>query len=302
MKIGVGFLILAMALTPLTDGFSKSLVQNHTTFFVVFVRYFSAGVIALLLAIVLKKPIEIPRNDRLGQVFRTALMMGAMVALIFALSLVPLAKAVGGFLIAPVVATIISVIMLKEKMCTTRLIGSLFSFIGAYIILKPEGGFEFGTFMALFGGFLLGCYLAATRRATVHGGAFSTLIVQCLLGAAMIAPLAFIGGFPVLNSGEVIYILALGAVSAICHFLTVLAYHKAEASVLAPFFYFNIVFAIPVGYFWFLEVPSLPTLIGLFCIVLGGILAMISVRVRVSGFTGLFALPVEFARKFNLKV
>ena len=301
MRIGVGILVAAMALTPLTDGFSKALGADQTAFFICFSRYFVAGIIALGISVVFRKSIEIPHHDRIGQVFRTGLMMGAMTALIFALSIVPLAKAVGGFLIAPVVASLISVLLYKEKMDGFRFAGALLSFAGAYVILRPEGSLELGTFMALLGGFLLGAYLAATRRACACGDAFSTLVVQCILGSLMVAPLAFWRGIPSVSVQNLMYIVALGAVSAVCHFLTVAAYNRADSSVLAPFFYFNIVFAIPVGYFWFNEVPTQTTLIGLAGITMGGVIAMLSANAHVNPFTGILAIPWQFVKNFSLK-
>ena len=301
MKTGVGILIAAMALTPLTDGFSKALGSDQTAFFICFSRYFVAGIIALAIAALFKKPIEIPHSDRLGQVFRTGLMMGAMTSLIFALSIVPLAKAVGGFLIAPVVASLISVLLYKEKMDVFRFGGALLSFAGAYVILRPEGSLELGTFTALLGGFLLGTYLAATRRACSCGDAFSTMVVQCVLGSMMVAPLAFWGGIPDITVQNLIYIGALGAVSAICHFLTVAAYCRVDSSVLTPFFYFNIVFAIPVGFFWFNEVPTGTTLVGLSGITLGGVIAILSTNRQGNRHADIFSTPWQYVKNFSLK-
>ncbi|MHA1129031.1 MAG: DMT family transporter [Alphaproteobacteria bacterium] len=302
MKVGVGYLVAAMALTPLTDGFSKALSSDQSAFFICFSRYFVAGIIALAIAAWLKTPIVIPRHDRLGQVFRTGLMMGAMTSFIYALSLVPLANAVGGFLIAPVVASLISVVFLGEKMDAYRLAGSALCFVGAYIILRPEGSLELGTFMALLGGALLGAYLAATRRASACGGAFSSLVVQCMLGSAMVSPLAFWNGIPSISTQNLIFLISLGAVSAVCHFLTVAAYNRTDASVLSSFFYFNIVFAIPVGYFWFGEVPTSITLLGLAGIALGGVVAMMSVRWHENMFTGILAISRDYVRKIGLKI
>ena len=278
MKAGVGFLVAAMALTPLTDGLSKVLGTGQSAFFICFSRYFVAGVVALSIALISRRPIEVPVHDRTGQLFRTGLMMGAMVSLIYALSIVPLANAVGGFLIAPMVASLISILFFNERMSVARSVGAVLSFTGAFVILRPAGSLEFGTMMALLGGLLLGGYLAATRQACTCGGVFSTLIVQSLLGSLMVAPLAFWGGLPSLSLKDYAYILALGVVSAICHFLTVAAYNRADSTILAPFFYFNIVFAIPVGFFWFGEFPTAATLVGITGIALGGVIAMHSTR------------------------
>lgn len=301
MKSGILILILAMALTPFTDGLSKSLTVGQTALFVVFARYFSAGILALGLAAILRHPIEIPHHDRVGQVWRTGLMMGAMVAMVTALSMVELANAVGGFLIAPVVASLIGVALFRERLDSFRLFGSLLSFAGAYIILKPEGSLEFGTLLALLGGVLLGGYLAATRRSSNSSDAFSSLIVQSFLGSALVAPLAFWYGAMHISTSEILVILGLGSVSAVCHFLTIAAYNRTDASILAPFFYFNIVFAIPVGYLWFGELPGSTTLVGLSGIALGGVIAMLSGSRYSTVLKGILGIPGQFAKKYLLK-
>ena len=169
--------------------------------------------------------------------------MAAMTALIAALGMVPMAKAVGGFLIAPIVSGLLGILVWREPPTAPRLAGSAISFIGAAILLRPEAGFEPGCLFALLGGALLGTYLAATRGARSRTDALSTLAVQSLLGAALLAPFAFAGGLPALTPGLAVGALALGGISAACHFLTVAAYQRADATVLAPFLYFNLLTA-----------------------------------------------------------
>ena len=47
MNVGVCFLILAMLLTPAVDGVAKTLSAEHSPMMIAFVRYLSAGLIAL---------------------------------------------------------------------------------------------------------------------------------------------------------------------------------------------------------------------------------------------------------------
>ncbi len=82
-----------------------------------------------------------------------------------------------------------------------RLIGALLSFAGAYGILRPEGSLT-----ALLGGLLLDAGVAMLSR----------WVDAC--------PMAFWVGFPSLSVINLAYIFALGVVSAICHFLTIVAY------------------------------------------------------------------------------
>ena len=184
MNVGVGFLVLAMLLTPAVDGVAKTLSADHTPMMIAFVRYLSAGLIALAVARGTGRAHRRRRSgDRVGQLVRTALIMGAMTALIAALGMVPMAKAVGGFLIAPIVSGLLGILVWREPPTATRLAGSAVSFMGAAVLLRPEAGLEPGCVFALIGGALLGTYLAATRGAKSQTDALSTLAVQSLLGA-----------------------------------------------------------------------------------------------------------------------
>lgn len=277
MQTGVCFLILAMILTPAVDGVAKSLSADQTPMMIAFLRYFTAGMIAVAIAAATRRRIVVPRQDRLGQFVRTALIMGAMTALITALGMVPMAKAVGGFLIAPIVSGILGIVIWREPPTPTRLAGSAISFVGAAILLRPEAGIELGSIFALIGGGLLGTYLAATRGASGKTDALSTLAVQSLLGSALIAPFAFAtGGLPTASAGLLIGAVALGGVSAVCHFLTVAAYQRADATILAPFLYFNLLTAMAVGFFWFGETLSVASIVGLAAIATGGLLTLAS--------------------------
>ena len=191
MNVGVCFLILAMLLTPAVDGVAKTpLRRSHADD-------------DRLRPLLLRRPDRAsrgarhrpphrraPRATALGQLVRTALIMGAMTALIAALGMVPMAKAVGGFLIAPIVSGLLGILVWREPPTATRLVGSAVSFMGAAILLRPEAGLEPGCLFALVGGALLGTYLAATRGARSQTDALSTLAVQSLLGAGLLAPFA----------------------------------------------------------------------------------------------------------------
>ena len=275
MNVGVAFLILAMLLTPAVDGVAKSLSAAHSPMMIAFLRYLSAGLVALLVARGTGRRIAVARGDRAGQLLRTALIIGAMTALIAALGMVPMAKAVGGFLIAPIVSGLLGILVWREPATAPRLAGSAVSFAGAAILVRPEAGLEAGCLFALLGGALLGAYLAATRGAGPRTDALSTLAVQSLVGAALIAPFAFAGGLPALTPALLPGALALGGISAVCHFLTVAAYQRAEATLLAPFLYFNLLGAMAAGFVFFGETLGWMSLAGVLAIAAGGLVTML---------------------------
>jgi drug/metabolite transporter (DMT)-like permease len=247
VNTGIVLLLLAMLLTPGADAVAKNLSAELGPTAIAFVRYLTAGLIALAVARGMRRGIVVPAGDRLGLVVRTTLIMAAMTALIAALGMVPMAKAV---------------------------VGSAISVAGAALLLKPEAGFEPGALLALGGGALLGAYLAATRAARESTDPLSTLAVQSLLGAALLAPFAVAGRWPTPSPGLATAALALGPLSAACHGLTVAAYRRAEATALAPFLYFNLLTAAAVGFLWFGERLGWSSLAGLAAIAVGGLVTL----------------------------
>ena len=200
-----------------------------------------------------------PAGDRLGLVLRTALIMAAMTALIAALGMVPMAKAVGGFLIAPVVSGLLGILVWGERPTAPRLVGSAISVAGAALLhAGPRPGSSPARCWRSLGGALLGAYLAATRGARERrrpaldaGGA-----VAARRGAAralrprrrLPTPSPALGRRARWRSARI---------SAACHGLTVAAYRRAEATALAPFLYFNLLTAAAVGFLWFGETLGL---------------------------------------------
>jgi drug/metabolite transporter (DMT)-like permease len=188
--------------------------------------------------------------------------------------MVPMAKAVGGFLIAPIVSGLLGIVVWGERPTPSRLAGSAVSFFGAALLLRPEAGIELGALFSLLGGALLGTYLAATRGAAQQADALSTLAVQSLLGALLLSPFALTGGLPSATPALLLGSVALGGISAVCHFLTVAAYQRTDAAALAPFLYFNLLTAMAVGFLWFDESISAASLIGLIAIAAGGLITL----------------------------
>jgi len=278
LRTGIAFILVAMLLTPAADGIAKSLAATEPAMTVACLRYLAAGLVALAVAGATRRRIVVPRTDLGGQVLRTALLMAAMSAFIGALGLVPLARAVGGFLIAPVASGLFAILFWREPPTTPRLAGAALGLAGATALLRPEAGLETGSLLALLGGLLLGGYLAAQRAAGDETDALSTLAFQSLLGAALLAPFALAGGLPKATPALLASALALGTLSAACHGLTVAAYRRADAGLLAPFLYFNLLAAVAIGRIWFGETLPPAALAGVAAIAAGGLVALLPAR------------------------
>ncbi len=270
MQNGILLLLLSMALTPIGDGVSKAVGATVSPFFIVWARYLAAGLVGLAVLAALRRPLRLPEGGLGPLIGATALVMGAMALLTLGLTLAPLAEAVGGFLIAPVAASCLAALVLRERLDRARILGAALSAAGALLVARPSAGLSWGTLAALGGGLLLAAYLVLTRRMR-PADPVSTLALQCLGGGVMLAPLALIEApaAPLAHAGP---LALLGLVTAACHFLTVAAYARAEASVLSPFLYFNLLAAVLVGWLWFGELPDAVAALGLAAIATGGLI------------------------------
>ena len=273
--------ILAMLLTPAVDGVAKTLSADHSPMMIAFLRYFCR------------------RADRAGgrraapgggswcraatapaSSSRTALIMGAMTALIAALGMVPMAKAVGGFLIAPIVSGLLGILVWREPPTATAA-GRL----GDQLPRRRDPDAPRGRARARLP------VRAARRRAARHLSRGDPRRAQprpirsrpwrCSRCSARRCSRRSrcAGGLPTLTPA-LLWRRARrsAAISAVCHFLTVAAYQRAEATVLAPFLYFNMLTAMAVGFFWFGETLGHASLVGLVAIAAGGLVTLIDPR------------------------
>ena len=270
---GIFLITLSMLLTPLGDALSKQLGAQMPALAIVFLRYLAAGLLALALARALGRPVCLPRSGRRALLLSTALVMASMALLVAALARAPLALAVGAFMVAPLVAMLVAALLFGERLSPARLAGALSGFAGAMLILRPPGSFEPAMLLALAGGICLGLFLALNRGGAGRQDPVSALAVQCLLGSAMLAPLA-LPGLAAFRPAMALPVLLLGLLTAATHFLTVGAYRKSDATTLAPFFYVSLVVALVVGLLWLGEFPAPSALFGMGLIALGGLLGV----------------------------
>ncbi len=269
-------LLAAVTLAPLGDALSKQLALTMTPLAIVFLRYFCGGCLALPVAWLRGERLWPARGEWPGLILSTALVMGAMALLVAGLARAPLADVAGAFMTAPLVAMLLTAAVRRRVPALRQALGAVLGLVGAGLILHPRGGGGAGVLLGLAAGVLLGGFLAfnalQAARGRAGGAGAGYLARQCLLGAAMLLPLAG----PSLRwpaPAEWLQVAALGAITVAAHGLTVAAYRRADPALLAPFFPFNLVVALILGRVLFGELPDPPALAGLGLIVAGALLA-----------------------------
>lgn len=205
------------------------------------------------------------------------------------LAALPLAEVEAIRFSGPMMITLMSVVMLKEKVNSHRWLALIVGFIGVLFIVKPgSASFNLGSVFVLISVLFYALTVMVTRKLqTTDSGAtmayFSSLVY--LVAAMVAAPLAIAAGeipdahpsiaflfrswaMPTLMDGMVM--AGLGLVWAGWTYCMARAYSLAQASVAAPFEYLSL----PINIFWglliFQEIPTLTMLAGAVLTLLSG--------------------------------
>ena len=268
--------LTAWSVLPIMDGMAKHLSTEIHFLEVVWGRYFFMVLISFpLIFIFLRRYLTWPHNILL-QLSRSIFLFLSTVLFFYAISVISMAKALTLAFVAPIIVTILSSLLLKEKVGFHRWCAVVVGFFGALIVIQP--GFIEINFAAIAGlgtGISYAFYIIATRKLTLSDNPYLTLIFTGIFGAIIISFIVpFYWTTPNLN--QWLLMIALAAIGTFGHMCLILSLNYAEASKLAPLAYFEIINNILIGYYFFGDFPNKWLWIGLFFIVSSGI--YISIR------------------------
>jgi drug/metabolite transporter (DMT)-like permease len=206
------------------------------------------------------------------QLLRGLCTLMTVVGVSYALRALPLADAYALSFAAPLLVTALSVVFLCERVDGGRWLAVVTGFVGVLIVLRPTG-----TPMLTFAG------LAMLASATGYAG--SVLLVRVLvrtdstvnlvfwmtallcLGAGLLA----LPEWRPLRLGDLPLLAGIGLAGALGQFAVTVALRLAPASVIAPFEYTALAWALMLDWvFWALR-PDLPMLIGAAIVVVSGL-------------------------------
>jgi drug/metabolite transporter (DMT)-like permease len=263
----------AMLSIPFVDGLAKYLSVRYSPLFLSWARYVVACFIVLPFAATIYGPQLFPAERRASHIFRTVFLVTAMTLYFFSIARIPLATAVSTYFVGPIIAVVLSVIVLKERMTSRKVLSLILGFAGSIVILRPGGSMDPGILLALGAGIFFAFYLIATRQAAQESDPVKTLAFQCVVGTVLLTPQAIVSwSAPAWN--DLLFFAGLGLFSAISHILSIVAFRLADASTLAPLVYVEMIGAALIGYLAFDEIPGAPAVVGAGFIIAAGLILL----------------------------
>ena len=239
---------------------------------VAFVRY----LVHFLWTVVLYVPSEgksvmhskVPRQ----QIFRGLLLLCSTALNFTALKYLPLTVTIAIFFAAPMVVCLLSIPILGEKVGFRRFIAVFIGFIGVLIIVQPWGeSFDYHVLLALGALCTASGYFVMTRKLAGIDRNSVSQFYSAGVATILLSPFAFsLWEWPQ-TMLEVGLLVLLGSCGMLGHTLLTRAHEYAEASVLAPTVYSQIIYITLFSWFIFGSVPDFETVLGAMVVVASGV-------------------------------
>jgi drug/metabolite transporter (DMT)-like permease len=202
-----------------------------------------------------------------GQLGRGALSVCGMFSNFSALTRLPLADATAIQFSSPLITVALAAVNLKERVRIFRWSAVTVGFAGVIVMLIPNfdaGHYAaagaasvaaVGSMFAIFSAFCNAGTVIQTRRLTQSETTSSIVFyfsLICALAGAVTLPFAW----HTPTGSELSGLIALGVLGGLAHIFLTESYRYATASVVAPFDYSSMLWALLLGYWVFGELPS----------------------------------------------
>ena len=270
-SIGIIFAILAYFSFSLLDTIQKTAVVYHSIFQILFLKY----IFTLFLSVAesyrkKNNNFFISKNFKL-QITRSILSIIESGCFVLSFKYLTLAEAHSIASLTPVIVVALSAIILRENVNLKTWIAIFFGFLGVLIIMRPGLSiFDPKSLIPLVAAFFLSLYQIVTRKVSENDSSETSLFYTSILGIILMSFMLPFFWQPMQSFSYFIF-LGVGFFFSVGIYFQIIALGYAKASVVQPFHYTLVLWAIILGYIFYNDLPDIPTLIGATVITISGI-------------------------------
>ena len=253
---GICWMLFATLSLGLMHTTISHVTETVHPFIAVFFRLFFALIV--MIPFFIRDGVAPLKTKRLGLlVTRGVLNFGAMLCFFTALSLSPLADATALSFTAPLFATLLAILILKEKVGWRRAAAIGCGFAGTLVVLRP--GFEeisLGSAMVLISAIFWGaCVIIVKDLGRTESAVTITTYMSLVMAPLALVPALFVWSTPsMIDFG---WLLLLGILGGIGQLSVSQALKHADTHVAMPFDFVRLVWVSITGYIFFAEVPDI---------------------------------------------
>jgi drug/metabolite transporter (DMT)-like permease len=277
---GIALILASTVFLGSSDVTSKYLSATLPSTEIAWIRFL---VFALIMfpAMLPVSPLYALPTKRLGlQIIRGVALLGSSLFFISGLRFLPIAEASATSFISPLFVTALSIVFLRESVGIRRWLATAVGLIGVLIVLRPgSGAFHPAAFFPIVSALAWACTLIMTRMMSGTERAITTMTYSAITGLCILTALVpLVWVHP--SWHDIFFGIVIGVASTVGQWIVVLAFRYADASVLAPFSYTQLLWVSILGFLVFGEVPDVWTVTGAGFIVASGLYTAHRERLR----------------------
>ena len=277
---GIALILASTVFLGISDVTSKYLSATLPSIEIAWIRFLVFALI-MVPAMVPGSPLFALRTARPGlQAMRGVALLSSSLFFISGLRFLPIAEASATGFVAPLFVTALSIVFLSESVGVRRWLATAVGLIGVLIILRPgSSAFHPAAFFPIVSALAWACTLIMTRMMSGREHALTTMTYSAIAGICIVSVLVpFVWVAP--SWHDILFGIVIGVASTAGQWIVVLAFRYADASVLAPFSYSQLLWVGILGFVIFGEVPDVWTVTGAVFIVASGLYTAHRERVR----------------------
>jgi len=262
---GIAYILIATFSFAIMNSIAKELSEFHPMQ-VVFFRAF--GTLIFVFPYMLYRKVSIVGNHPKILVLRGLVGVISLATFFIALQRIPLGSAISIRYLGPIFGAMLAAIFLKEKINSWQWLSFLIAFSGV-IILK---GFDIridytSLLLLLISALTVGMVFVLVRYLGTREHYLT--IINYFMTICVFVSILFFNYWRMPIAGEWLPVLIIGVFGLIGQVFMTQAFQTEETSVLAPFKYMELVYALIIGFFFFGEMYDWLPFLGIVLILVG---------------------------------
>ena len=270
---GITLMVITTFMFSSMDGVSRYLAEKNNVFTLVTMRYWFIAFVMMVTCFFIKNRISDILNTKQPyiQFSRGVILSLNNCLVVYTFTLLGLVETHAIIACYPLIVAGLSVPFLGERFGWRRWMAIFTGFIGVIIILRPNTNvITEGSIFAIVGAIMFAVYLILTRYVSRSDTAITSFFWTGIGGTVTMSIISLFIWDDILKE-DYLWLLLMCILSAGSHFMMVKTLQVAEASVVQPFSYLQLVFGSIIGVTIFSESIDLMIIVGALVVIGSGL-------------------------------
>ena len=270
---GITLMVITTFMFSSMDGVSRYLAEKNNVFTLVTMRYWFIAFVMMVTCLFIKNRISDILNTKQPyiQFSRGVILSLNNCLVVYTFTLLGLVETHAIIACYPLIVAGLSVPFLGERFGWRRWMAIFTGFIGVIIILRPNTNIiTEGSIFAIVGAIMFAVYLILTRYVSRSDTAITSFFWTGIGGTVTMSLISLFIWDNILKE-DYLWLLLMCILSAGSHFMMVKTLQVAEASVVQPFSYLQLVFGSIIGVTIFSESIDLMIIVGALIVIGSGL-------------------------------